>query len=117
MHRLFETFAQFPRGDGLALHRVVVAPGALVEEAQLASGAVVNVTGRKRRDIVAMTGQRFHFRSDPQPAVAVVAPVQRADAERIAGNEITAELRIPKREGINAVELRYAVGAVELVPV
>src|SRR3546814_7399997 len=71
--------------------RIVLAPWPPVVELQLSGVAVVPVAGRELRDVVAQSHQRFHLRSHPQAAVAVVAPVQRTYTDR--SEEHTTELQ------------------------
>src|SRR3546814_134901 len=71
---------------------------------QLSGVAVVPVAGRELRDVVAQSHQRFHLRSHPQAAVAVVAPVQRTYTDRVARDHRPPARLVPQREGEDAVE-------------
>ena len=111
MHRRLEGAAQLGRVHLHAPHRVVVAPGPLVVAPQLALHAslvidrtFVPVARRDLGHVRADRRQRLHLRGHAQPTFPVVAPVQRHHAERIAGDQHAPGLRIPQREGEDAVE-------------
>jgi len=111
MHRLLEGPAQLGGRDLPAAGGGVVAPGLVVITMQRAAGAVVDVAGRERRHVRAHPDQRLHFRSHAQPAHAVVAPVQRTHADRVARDQVAPRGGIPQREGEDAVEPTDALGS------
>ena len=116
VHGALERLAQLLLRDSHALGGVVVAPGLDVIAHELAAGAVVVMPRRKLRDIAADAHQRLHLRRHTQPAAAVVAPVQRTHAHRIARNEIALRGPVPQREREDTVEaVEPAGGAVHRI--
>ncbi len=112
MHRGFERRAQLRRLDLDAAGGLVVAPLARPVAHRHADPAVQVVAGRKHLDVVADADQRLHFRSHVQAARGIVAHVERADADRIAGDQVALRILVPEREGEDAVELVEEVDAV-----
>src|SRR3546814_19709452 len=95
---------QLSRRDLHAERRIVLAPWPPVVALQLSGVAVVPVAGRELRDVVAQSHQRFHLRSHPQAAVAVVAPVQRTYTDRVARDHRPPARLVPQPHGEDAVE-------------
>src|SRR3546814_6185517 len=95
---------QLSRRDLYAERRIVLAPWPPVVALQPPGVALVPVAGRELRDVGAQPHQRFHLRSHPQAAVAVMAPVQRAHADRVARDHRPPARLVPQREGEDAVE-------------
>ena len=104
VHRGLEGFAQFLQRHLNAFHHVVVPPRALVVLRQFAGRGVVPVARRELRHVGAIVDQRLHFRGHPQAALLVVAPVQWADPERVAGDDRATLAGIPQCEGEDPVE-------------
>ena len=104
VHGGLERLAQFGQRYFHAFHRRVIAPRALVVFRQLAGRAVVPVPRRELRHVGTIVGQRLHFRSHPQPAFGIVAPVQRHHPDRIAGNDRAPFRAVPQCEREDAVE-------------
>src|SRR5690606_38123338 len=71
-----------------------------------AAGAVVDVARRDHGNVRAHARDRLHLRGHPQPAVGVVAPVQRADAHVVAGDDDAPGPTVPQGEGEDAVHPR-----------
>ena len=71
---------------------------------QHAAARVEPVAGRKLGDVIAQPRDCLHLRRHPQPAFDIVAPVQRADADVVAGDDRALLPRIPQHEGEHAVE-------------
>ena len=104
MHRGLEGLAQFLQRHIHVFDRVVVAPRSLVVLRQFAGRGVVPVAGRELRHVGAFVHQGLHFRGHPQSTFLVVAPIQRAYAQRIAGDQRAALRGIPQGKGEDAVE-------------
>src|SRR5690242_1572755 len=112
MHGLLKRLAQGRSSHVMAARGGIVAPWPGVVAAQFAAGAVVDMTRRERRHVGTHADQRLHLRGHAQAALRVVAPVQRADADRVARDQVALRLAVPQREREDAVEPAHEVAAV-----
>src|SRR6185503_14973038 len=71
----------------------------------LADGTVEVAARREVLDRAADAFERLELGSDEQLPMLVAAGVERADADRIAGDEVSALVAVPQGEGEDAVEV------------
>ena len=109
VHGLLERVPQLARRGGVATRVCVLAPRLVVVAAQLAAGAVVDMPRRKRRHVGTHADQRLHLRCHAQAALRIVSPVQRAHADRVAGDQVALRQAVPQRKREDAVELAHEV--------
>ncbi|MNV72686.1 hypothetical protein D3C71_1657940 [compost metagenome] len=104
MHRALERLAQLDKRNIHAIHGGVLTPWTLVILGQRIGAAVVPVARRELCDVGAGIGERLHFRCHAQPALLVVAPIQRHHTDGITRDDHAALGLVPQRESENTVE-------------